>query len=146
MFVIFEGLDKAGKTTLEWEFLKATNFKHIVIDRGPAGYMVFDELFKRRTLEGDTNFIKAADFAMQSNKFIVVYCKVAYDVAMQRLKEHNEECPYNYESAQKSYDLHVDIAYRDKEKVVVIDTTKSIEECVNMIVQKLEEVLKSEHN
>ena len=49
MFVIFEGLDKTGKTTLEWELLKATNFKHIVIDRGPVGYMTFDRLFGRST-------------------------------------------------------------------------------------------------
>ena len=47
MWVIFEGLDKAGKGTLEWGLLKATNFKHIVIDRGPVGYMVFDKLFNR---------------------------------------------------------------------------------------------------
>ena len=47
MWVIFEGLDKAGKTTLEWEFLKATNFKHVVIDRGPVGYMTFDKILGR---------------------------------------------------------------------------------------------------
>ena len=33
MWVIIEGLDKAGKTTQEWEFLKATKFKNDVIDR-----------------------------------------------------------------------------------------------------------------
>ena len=49
MWVIFEGLDKVGKTTLEWDLHRATNFKHVVIDRGPVGYMVFDKIFDRET-------------------------------------------------------------------------------------------------
>ena len=43
MWIIFFFFYKVGKTTLEWEFLKATNFKHVVIDRGPVGYMTFDK-------------------------------------------------------------------------------------------------------
>ena len=137
MFVIFEGLDKAGKGTLEWEFLKATNFKHVVIDRGPAGYYVFDNIFNRSTLEGDIEFIKNAGVAMSTNSFMVVYCKVPADVALKRIEEHNETCPYNYSKVQDLYDFCINTMY-DKEKVVVIDTTKSIEECVSEIIKKLE--------
>lgn len=143
MFVIFEGLDKAGKGTLEWEFLKATNFKHIVIDRGPAGYMVFDNLFNRQTMEGDLEFIKDSQIVRYTN-FMVVYCRVPSEVALKRIKEHCETCPYDYDKAQDMYDFCVGTMY-DKEKVVTVDTTKSIEECVKEIIKKLE-VLKGEHN
>ena len=145
MWVIFEGLDKAGKGTLEWEFLKATNFKHIVIDRGPAGYATFDILFGREINAGSLGYaINIADMK-KCNDFIVVYCKVPADIATQRLKEHNEICPYDYILAQALYDSSIDIIYRqNKIKVIDIDTTKSIEECVEIIVEKLKEVRKGE--
>ena len=135
MWIIFEGLDKAGKTTLEWEFLKVTNFKHIIIDRGPAGYLVFDTLFKRRTEAGNKQYAKNIALMKASDDFVVVYCKAAIDVAMQRLKEHNETCPYDYNEAQGLYDFAIEKMYKEKGiKVIEVDTTKSIEECIELIV------------
>lgn len=146
MFVIFEGLDKAGKGTLEWEFMKATNFKHVVVDRGPVGYMVFDKLFNRQTVDGDYEFMKDSAYAMNSGRFMVVYCKATVDVAMQRIKENGETCPYDYEYAQLLYDAHIDALY-DEGKVVEIDTSKlTVDECIFRIKEKLKEVLKGEHN
>lgn len=146
MFVIFEGLDKSGKGTLEREFLKATNYKHIVIDRGPAGYMVFDKLFNRQTHSGNFQFMKQAESMMISGDFMIVYCKAPSDVAFERIKEHGETCPYKYKYAQELYDLHIDALY-DKTKVIEIDTHQlMVGECVNQIVNKLQEVLKGEHN
>lgn len=141
MFVIFEGLDKSGKTTLEWEFLKATNFKYVVVDRGPAGYMVFDRLFERRTLKSDASFILDAKRMMEHDMAIIVYCKVSEDIAMKRLDEHGETCPYDYKFAQQLYDMNIRMLY-DENKVVTIDTSSSIGECVERIVEKLQEVLK----
>lgn len=140
MFVIFEGLDKAGKTTLEWEFLKATNFKHMVIDRGPVGYLTFDKIFGRSTKLGDENFIHYARKITKSNDFIVVYCTVDKNVAEKRLEAHNETCPYDYEKAQKLYRDNVHRYYKD-DKVIEIDTTfLTVERCVEVIIQKLQEV------
>lgn len=143
MWVIFEGLDKAGKTTLEWEFMKATNFKHVVIDRGPVGYMVFDELFNRSTKLGQQNFIHQARKALKTGDFMVVYCKVPAPVAAGRLAAHGEDCPYDYEKAQKLYDKQVSHYYRDTH-VLELDTTQTIEECVEQIVEKLKEVFRGE--
>lgn len=144
MWVIFEGLDKAGKTTLEWEFMKATNFKHMVIDRGPVGYMTFDKLFDRETKLGNQDFIHQARKIMKSKDFMVVYCHASDEVAVKRLKEHNEDCPYNYTKAQKLLGDNVRRYYK-RERMLEIDTSNlSIEECVKMIVSKLEEVRKGE--
>ena len=139
MFVIFEGLDKSGKGTLEYEFLKATNYKHIVIDRGPVGYMVFDKLFDRQSQNSNFEFARDASLIMSSDRFMVVYCVAPKDVALQRIAEHNETCPYDYEYAQSIYDAHIDALYL-KRKVVVVDTTQSVEKCVDMILQKFQEV------
>ena len=144
MWVIFEGLDKAGKTTLEWEFLKATNFKHIVIDRGPIGYMIFDKLFDRETKLGNQDFIRQARKIMKSKDFMVVYCFASEDVAAKRLDEHNEECPYDYGKAQKLLSDNIRRFYKP-EKTLELDTSdKSIQECVRVIIEKFEEVRKGE--
>lgn len=144
MWVVFEGLDKSGKGTLEWELLKATNFKHMVIDRGPVGYMVFDKLFGRSTKLGDQDFIRHARKIMKSKDFVVIYCNVPEETAAVRLKEHNEDCLYNYTSAQKLYRDNVRRFYRP-EKVLELDTSdKSIDECVKLILEKIEEVAKGE--
>lgn len=140
MWVVFEGLDKAGKTTLEWELLKATNFKHIVIDRGPVGYMTFDDLFGRCDFASNLTFAKQATEIMESKNFIVVYCFANEDVVNKRLEEHNETCPYNYGKAQKLYELNISLFYKP-EKVLKLDTSHTtISDCVGMIVKKLEEV------
>lgn len=144
MFVVFEGLDKAGKTTLEWEFLKATNFKHMVIDRGPIGYMTFDKLFGRSTKPGDHNFIHYARKITKSDDFLIVYCVADTKTAMERLEAHNETCPYDYDEAQKLLRRNVRRFY-SMNKVLEINTSKhSIEECVKLITEKLQEVVKGE--
>lgn len=144
MFVVFEGLDKAGKTTLEWEFLKATNFKHMVIDRGPMGYMTFDKIFGRSTKLGDRDFIHFARKITKSDDYIIVYCVVDKNAADERLKAHNETCPYDYGKAQKLYRDNIRRYYK-ADKVIEIDTTYlSIKECVELIVEKLKEVQRSE--
>ena len=144
MWVIFEGLDKAGKTTLEWEFLKATNFKHIVIDRGPVGYMTFDKIFGRETKLGNQVFIKQARKVSKSQDFVVVYCYASEDVVAKRLKEHNEECPYNYGKAQKLLRDNIKRFY-SQDKVIEIDTSNMTPvECVELIVEKLKEVQQGE--
>ena len=141
MWIVFEGLDKSGKGTLEREVLKATNFKHIIIDRGPAGYFVFDYIFERCTDEGTTNYAKNLALMETSKDFVVVYCKVPFDIAMKRIYEHNEICPYDYERAQQTYDNCIEDFYKKNGiKVIEVDTTKSIEECVKIIIEKLQEV------
>lgn len=144
MWVIFEGLDKAGKTTLEWEFLKATNFKHMVVDRGPVGYMTFDKLFDRETKLGTQDFIHQARKIMKNPDFMVVYCFVSKEVAEKRLAEHNEECPYDYGKAQKLLRNNINRYYKP-EKVLELNTSNlTIPECVLMIIEKLEEVTNNE--
>lgn len=135
MWIVFEGLDKSGKGTLEWEVLKATNFKHIIIDRGPAGYVVFDKIFERSTEEGLIEFTRNISLMKKHrDDFVVVYCKVPVDIAMQRLKEHNETCPYDYEIAQEKYNKAIEVYKVAGLKVITVDTTKSIEECVELIL------------
>ena len=140
MWVIFEGLDKAGMGTLERAFLEATGFKHMVIDRGPAGYLTFDKLFDRVSSERTEDFAYHARKIMESNDFMIVFCFVDDLVAAERLKAHNETCPYDYAEAQTLYAYNV-YRFYDYCKVLELDTTnRTVDECVQMIIKKLEEV------
>lgn len=140
MFIIFEGLDKSGKGTLERELLKATNYKHIVIDRGPAGYLAFDEIFGRNTLLGDIEFMHLSKLVADSEDFLVVYCTADKKVVDERLKEHNETCPYDYKKAQKIYRDNVR-RYYNPSRLVEIDTgVHSIKSGTLMIIEKLSEL------
>ena len=142
MWIIFEGLDKTGKTTLEWELLKATNFKHIVIDRGPAGYATFDKILNRETPSGVSNFIKQAREIMELDS-MVVYCKANEQVVNQRLKDHNEkqlDSGWPYENMQELYERNVHLFY-DSRNVLVLDTSdKTIPQCIKIIKNRIEEV------
>ena len=144
MWVIFEGLDKVGKTTLEWDLHRATNFKHVVIDRGPVGYMIFDKIFDRETEDGTKEYFKQIEMVNNSEDFMVVYCTVEKETAEERLTLHGETCPYDYAKAQKLYHDNVRRYYKP-EKTLELDTTnKSIDECVELIVEKLKEVQQGE--
>ena len=144
MFVVFEGLDKTGKTTLEWELLKATNFKHMVIDRGPMGYMTFDKIFGRSTKKSDHDFIHYARKVSKSGDFLIVHCVVDTKTAQERLKAHNETCPYDYDEARKLYRANVRRFYNMKNVLEINTATHSIEECVKLIIEKIQEVQRSE--
>ena len=76
-----------------------------------------------------------------SEDFMVVYCTVNKEVAEDRLKVHDEKCPYNYEEAQKLYKNYVYDFYKN-EKIIEVDTTfLSVEECTELIVKKLKEIV-----
>lgn len=142
MWIIFEGLDKTGKTTLEWELLKATNFKNIIIDRGPAGYMTFDKILGRETPSGISNFIRQAREVMELD-FTVVYCKASEDVVNQRLKEHNEkqlDSGWSYKDMQDLYERNVNLLYESKNVLILDTSNKSITECIDILLKRIEEV------
>lgn len=139
MFVIFEGLDKAGKTTLEWELLRKTNYQEVVIDRGPVGYVVYDKIFKRE--KALFELIELNDLINHINKskfFVVVYCYADDYVTLQRLKDHDESINYDISKANKLLKREIEMCY-DLSKTLFLDTTnKTIDECVNLIVDFVE--------
>lgn len=141
MWVIFEGLDKSGKTTLEWGLLKRTNYKHQVVDRGPAGYMAFDKIFGRSTAEGDLEFMKQAMKMNRDPDVLVVYCHCDEETARARLEAYDEKCEYDYNEADQILYHHVNMMYHSG-KLIMVDTGRlSIEESVEQIVDKLRNMM-----
>ena len=75
---------------------------------------------------------------------MIVYCVVDSLTVQKRFEEHNEVCPYDYNDAQKLLRKNIERYYKP-EKVIEIDTGfLSIGRCVELIVEKLKEVQRSE--
>lgn len=132
MFIIVEGLDKVGKGTIETELLKRLNYKPIILDRGPAGYDVFNKIFNRNkdeTYEKEFNLIK------KSGLFSIIYLYCDTNDFYKRMNENNERILYDYDKYEKLYRETVLNKY---DNVLLINTSQmSKDKIVDMIVERL---------
>lgn len=87
MIVIFDGMDKVGKTTLIHALDKATNYEHIIIDRGPNSYLVYDKIYNRPY---ELDHLKT-EMDLRNTSHLVVYCYANEEDIKQRLKEVDEK-------------------------------------------------------
>lgn len=137
--IIFEGVDKSGKTTLLNRFNKLTNFKYIVLDRFTISSKVYDCLFERNNRQ----YFKEIE-----NKFfdvfnvIIVYCYCDEDIIKQRLKEANEELPdrlKNIRMVEKQFRYEL-IAKRAINNcyIIEVDTSNDLEICLEKILNEVD--------
>jgi len=89
MLIILEGMDKVGKTTLISHLNKATDFKHIILDRGSISSYVYDAIYKRNIRKGYDFFTDAVK-KMPHIVFLLVADK---KVIANRLKQAGETLP-----------------------------------------------------
>lgn len=131
MFVIMEGFDKTGKTTLMKHMGVVNQWREVYIDRGPVGYIFYDEILCRTTNErlkeykGDAQQLSVMDC-------IVVFCTSDPSDIVRRHVEHNEDCILCCESdITKAQDRYLELidAYYDCPTVVLNTSLLSIEQC-----------------
>lgn len=137
MFLVFEGLDKTGKGTLEKIVDKMTNFEHIIVDRGPIGYIVYDKIHGRETPDRLKNFEKEWD--MIKDDSIIIYLYAKGEKIIERQKMHNEEVftPDRVSREVKTY-IKVLSDYTRFRRCILVDTTyRTPLECANSIMMHL---------
>ena len=132
MLVIFEGMDKTGKSTLVREFNVATNYKHIVLDRGPLSSYVYDSIYNRGCRYSYEGFEKA----ICNINHLVVLCIASEYTIDRRLVEAGEFLPKEQIEAggvphiQKKF---IEESFKSNMNVVTINTDESIEYCLDII-------------
>ena len=132
ILVIFEGVDKSGKTTLKDEFNKRTNFKYVVLDRLTTSSKIYNEFFERDRLEYYENF---EDVVRESFNVLVVLCECDTSLIVERLAKANEKLPRQLENIDEVKKRFEEVLERSYENYTVIDTSKtSIKECVESII------------
>lgn len=135
MIIIFDGMDKVGKTTLIHALNKVTNYEHIIIDRGPNSYLVYDELYSRPY---ETDHIKA-EMDLRDTSHLCVYCYADEEDIEKRLKEANEEWAEeqgSIQSVKEMFDYSVSQSNLD---IIYINTSElSIDESVRQIMKAID--------
>lgn len=147
ILIIFEGVDKTGKTTIRDRFNKKTNFGYVVLDRLTTSSKIYNEFFGRDRLD----YYKTIEDAMiKAFNVLVVLCECDTEIILERLRNANEELPKqlrNVDEVKKAFREEVERSFIN---YVVIDTTnKEIDECVDSIitrVMEMEKVYGKEYN
>lgn len=141
ILIIFEGVDKSGKTTIKDRFNKKTNFGYVVLDRLTTSSKIYNEFFGRDRLgyynEVENSVIKAFNV-------LVVLCECDTEIISRRLSNANEELPEqlkDIDKVKKAFREEVDKSFIN---YVVIDTTsRDVDECVENIITIVKEMEKA---
>ena len=140
ILIIFEGVDKSGKTTLKDLFNKKTNFGYVVLDRLTTSSKIYNNFFERDRLEYYENFERSVT---KSFNVLVVLCECETEVIVERLKNANEFLPEKLKDIDK-----VKAAFREEVdnsfyNYIVIDTMNDVNECVDVIIKRVNEMEKN---
>jgi len=138
-FLIFEGADRVGKTTLIHEFQKLTNYKYLIADRLFVSQLVYEKLFNRIISLKDytelyTNMLKLKNF------MIFVHVDCSEEKLKQRIlsdKTHKNQLQEILQ-AKKLFTETFE-QFKETFEIIHIDTTKtSSEQLAKELLNKLE--------
>ena len=136
LVVIFEGVDKSGKTTLLNMFNKVTNFKYIVLDRFTVSSKVYDTMFHRDNRDYFTNVEK--NFFTNFN-VVIVYCHCKEETVRKRLVDAGEVLQDeidNISVVETEFRIELKLRQVFKDcKIIMVDTDRDIDECLYDIVR-----------
>ena len=126
--VIFEGIDKSGKSSIINEFRKLTNYRHTVIDRAFISSAVYNIKFDRKDSSIDY-LLQLVEISKIVNTLIVI-CTADVDCIIKRArlsskfdyinKENNEELS---KEIQRDNNLFLAFSKIGKYHTLILDTT-----------------------
>ena len=116
---IMEGVDCTGKTTLREALHRATNFKYLIIDRGPASNYVYNKLFERRC--SSNHRLDNAFKDMKEFNPIYIYCHCNNEIILKRMKVKHEML-FLQKSINKAMQYFAEYFCKTPIKVISINT------------------------
>lgn len=136
--LIFEGLDKTGKTSLKTEILKRTN-SIICWDRGPASQWVYGMLMGKEETPSKEALHTLEDCMNIASEFdtIYVWVRTDLDILKKRMKFHNED-EFLIKTVLVTNFLYNSYMSDTQLPIIEINTTNSsIEDCVEKILKEV---------
>lgn len=144
--------DRSGKTTFLRAFNKATEYRHTVIDRAFISTIMYSLKFHRDY--SPTDYFEQLKLISGTMKVLIVYCTCSTQTIHKRVKATKEK---DYIAKDKdSLLLEID---RDKSRfntiidllpeginVITIDTDKSVELCIDDVLQYINKYEQDEQN
>lgn len=135
MIVIFDGMDKVGKTTLIHALDKATDYEHIIIDRGPNSYLVYDEIYNR----GHALDYYKTEMDLINTSHLCVFCYANKEDIEARLNEAGEEWAHEQGSIKDVIrKFGINMFGSKLEHIYINTSTMSVEEAVTAIIKEIE--------
>lgn len=138
ILIIFEGVDKSGKTTLKDKFNKKTNFDYVVLDRLTTSSKIYNNFFNRDRLEYYNRFERSI---LETFNVLVVLCECNTSLIEERLKDANEILPKQLKDIDKVKKAFKEEVIKSFKNYVIIDTSeRGTEECIEIIISKINEM------
>lgn len=140
-FITVSGIDKSGKTTIIDEYMRRTKYANYLVDRDPSNYMALNDVQDRieSTDQMDDYFGFMADFKQGVDLAVLLICEP--QALEKRFKLNHEpelvgDLSFLEHQALIRYYFH----RVDYPESIEIDTTnKTVEQCVNLIINRLGE-------
>ncbi len=140
MFIVYEGLDQVGKTTIRKLIERRRFGKDVGIDRFIGSNLVYGNLFDRYTKEEKLELEKA-DIAFKIFDPILIYLVAPIETILERIeKDKHEHIDIDLlrKTSNEFEEYYQSCPYKHKLK---LDTSKySIEEVVNLSIKFIENV------
>lgn len=134
--IIFDGVDKTGKSTLKGLLEKKTNFFNWVIDRGPLSALVYNIVYNRGEQNLDINNItKICPDA------VLIYCTANTATIRRRIANFPNEPIIDVEKDKMIFEAVLNTTAHMWKKVIMIDTTIfTPEESIGEIIYGLKDI------
>lgn len=131
--IIFEGVDRSGKSTLKDALNKKTSYKYWVLDRSPISSLVYEKCFNRH----NEQYWKNIYFNLATNFDVkVILCINKSEVIQQRLIDTNEKLAKevsNITYVQNLFKETLQLLSQEYLLVETNDVSKSLEKVLNYI-------------
>lgn len=133
--VIFEGVDKSGKSTLYQDFRRATNYQPLAIDRWFGSQIVYDRVWHRRD-QSEKWYQEEERFQALYDVYLVVV-SAPVDVLRDRIerKESGKDRSValaTFEMADALFQKYLDNSRFENK--ILIDTSRPRESCLEDIL------------
>ena len=147
VMVIIEGVDRTGKDTLQQSLNTATDYKNMVMIRGPIGFLAYNKLYNKAV---DANEYLTIERQLKQVNHLVVYLTADTDELLQRFIDTNEE-PLREEkdnaniSRRQTIEMHKKIheiyyEYSTLNKMTIDTTNLTTEEVAEQVVKRINEL------
>jgi len=140
-FITISGIDKSGKTSIIKSYMEKTKYKDFVVDRDPSNYMALSDIQGRiNSIEQMDNYYGFVEgYKYSVDLAVLLLCKPS---ALKKRFRLNHEPPL---VGRLSFEEHQELIENYFKRVeypnsLIIEThDKTIEKCVNLIINKLQD-------
>jgi thymidylate kinase len=131
MIIIFEGVDRVGKTTAIRKFNEQTNFEHIIVDRMFISHYVYAKKFGRKI---NKEYYKTIENLLGDNLIIVYLYGNVQELENRCIITKHE--PIDFQKDMELFDKYFEDSTCN---VISINTSiNSIDETVEKIIEEVE--------